>query len=341
MTVVFAGSDPRELFSHVLLYGAGALCEDAGLPDVHLSWTRGSAPRPSIAAAGLNGTRLAGVVRQHAQEHSAGSWLQLGQPAEPDRGLMSSRLKPPRDAPAWQQLQAARWRALDELRARPALLDLRLLNALGEPAHWPVRRAGDVLPDEGASRFDMQPRNQGSELVGTKLRPLAEAVARRTEEQVRAGLLGEQPLDELAGQRADGRTATNLRLPGPTDTAQAWVALWGISQTTVAHQVLRSSRTATHVPRQGEHGPRAGTFVLPVWQGAWRPARLRGVLRSAALADVGADLVAGVEPKHVARSWLAQRGVLAVLTFPVSTGGSKSAPERRALEAALHRLGQG
>ncbi|MDP9433710.1 MAG: hypothetical protein M3P93_00305 [Actinomycetota bacterium] len=340
MTVVLEGSDPRELFSHLLLYGAAALCEHAGLEDVTLSWTHGMSPRPVLGAAGLDEQRLAELVQLHGRSHSEGSWLALGQPAEPARGLLSPRVKPPTDRQEWLALQQARQAALDHLTAGGQRLDLRLLAALGEPASWRQRR-GDPVPDEGASRLDMQPRNQGSEIIGNRLRPLAAVMARRSPEQMASGLLGQTVLDDLGRSKSDSRGAVNLRPLGPTDSAQAWVALWGLTQTSLAQQVDGPSRTASHLPR-GPHGvlaPRAGSFVVPVWQGDWRPARLRAVLRSAPLHRVGQAAVEGVDPPGEAVVWLTRRRVMSLITFPVATKGSASAPERRALGGVLHRLG--
>jgi len=341
MSVVLADSDHRELFSHLLLYGVGQLCADAGVSDVLLSWTEGATPRPQIA--GVDGGELAALVAAHAARHAEeGSWIQLGQPAEPTRGLFSPRLRPPADGAAWADLQLARQRALDVMTEERNDLALRMIAALGEPAYWPVSgRDGDVRPDDGASRLDMQARNQGSEIVGTKLRPLASAVAAREPDVILEGLLGHSLVDDLAGTRTDGRTATNLRQLGPTDSTQAWVALWGLTTAPVAPQVGHPSRTALHVPRKRSDPdvvPRAGAFAVPVWHASWRPARLRAVLASRALAEVAGAVAAGEEPPGDAQDHLQRRGVLGIVVFPVSTGGSASAPERRALGGQLHRF---
>ena len=47
-----------------------------------------------------------------------------------------------------------------ELTATQQWLDLRLLAALGQPAYWSRDDKGGLMQDDGASRFDMQPRNQ-------------------------------------------------------------------------------------------------------------------------------------------------------------------------------------
>lgn len=362
MTVKLAGSDPRDLFTHLLAYGLVAICEDAGIEDLLLSWTPGMTPRPQLESPGLSPVTLGDVVRAHAAAHNNSGWLRLDLPQEPGRGLFSPRIKPPQSPQDWETLLNARRTALDDLATQGCVLDLRFLAGLGEPAAWrqrdtwtplpdkdatrlgtqlpPGQRPPVQLPDEGATRLDMQPRNQGSEIVSTRLRPLAAALAARAPQQVTSGLLGDTLIDDVGGTRTpDSRGAANLRRLGPTDSAQTWAALWGIALIPIAHRARRSSRTATHVPRERDRGgPAAGTFGAPVWQGCWRPARLRGVLRSAQLASAIATLSQGELLPSVTSAWLQGRGVRAIWTFPVGTFGSKSAPERRALDGQLHRL---
>jgi hypothetical protein len=71
------------------------------------------------------------------------------------------------------------------------------------------------------------------------------------------------------------RTATGLASPGPTDNALAWCALWGISQFPLAMRINDTAQTSGHFSRA-----RKEWFYVPMWQGAWRPARLRSVLAS-------------------------------------------------------------
>jgi len=124
----------------------------------------------------------------------------------------------------------------------------------------------------------MQPRNIGSEFVGTRLRKLADAIAARTTGQILGGLLGDSVRDEAGGDAADSRTATGLAGPGPTDNALAWCALWGISQLPLAMRIKGIAVTTGHQGRG-----RQEFFYVPVWQSPWRPARLRAMLASTQL----------------------------------------------------------
>ncbi len=145
---------------------------------------------------------------------------------------------PFRRSGTWQLVQQSRWEVLDELTtAGHHWLDLRFLAALGEPCYWSFNRKGDALQDDGASRLEMQPRNQGSEFVGTRLRKLAATVAQRDAAKILAGLTGQSVDDELGDNTPGSRTATGLASPGPTDNALAWCALWGISQFPLAMRI--------------------------------------------------------------------------------------------------------
>ncbi|HMA47677.1 MAG TPA: hypothetical protein VKP11_10835, partial [Frankiaceae bacterium] len=276
------------------------------------------------------------IVRAHAARHAeADSWIQANLPGSAT-ALMSPRIGWVDGPAAWTALQRHRHAVLDALGAAGADLDLRLLAALGEPCYWRSNR-GTQLQDDAANRLEMQPRNQGSEFVRTRLRPLAKAVASRQVEAARAGLIGAVVRDEIGKDREDSRTATGLRGPGPTDNAVAWCALWGISQVPLALQVHRPARTATHVRVRAEF------FVVPVWRGPWHPARLRSVLNSRAL-DVAAAATTEENPipagdVGAACAWLRDRGVAALVRFPIEVFGSTSAPERRALRGQLVRLG--
>ncbi len=104
---------------------------------------------------------------------------------------------------------------------------------------------------------------------------------------------------------------------------------------------LRAGQTAITSGHVGF--PTAGWFYTLIWQGGWRMARLRTMCASLQARKVAKSFVAAQDDSRaaldasVARSWLAARGVTAVLCFPVITHGGK-APERRAGLATICRL---
>jgi len=339
VSVILQGSEPRHLLSHLALYGSAAICAAAGLP-VTVGWTSGIEPRPVIE--GIDDVGLGDIVLGHASRDRA--WLQAGLPHEPSRGLFSPRIKPPTSPEQWEALQQARHSQLDRLADPPGQLERDFLSGLGEPAYWYTNQQGDREPDRGATRYEMQPRNQGSEFVGTRLRPLAEAVSQRHRQEVSDGLTGRALRDELGG-KPDSRSAVNFRGLGPADSALVWCALWGLSVLPVIHKAPQAgrrhvlpqpSRSPGHVPRR-EYGERAGAFTVPHWEGRWTVGRLKHMVVSDALARVGRAIADEEQTPVASWSWLTRRGIRALWAFPVITVGSSSAPERRALAGRLVR----
>ena len=138
------------------------------------------APKGRVETDDVDEPTIADLVRSHAARHAANSWVQTdvtlgGKP----RGLMSPRLAVFVDDPVLRhQVFSERQNVLDDLTRAQAILDMRLLAALGEPSYWSRSRQDQPLQDDGASRLEMQPRNHGSEFVGSRLRKLATTVAR-------------------------------------------------------------------------------------------------------------------------------------------------------------------
>ncbi len=322
--------------SHLALYGLSAILEDAG-HDVRLSWADPHDPRPRLAAPDLDAEQISAAVQTHAAHHSSdGSWIARDITLNgTDRGLMSPRLSTFRDEQTWQQVQTARHGVLDLLTSQQRRLDLRMVAGLGEPAYWSHNLKGEIQQDDGASRWEMQPRNRGSEIVGTRLRSLAAAVAARQPAAITAGLTGALPPpgNKPALSHTVGLTAT-----GQADNALVWCALWGISQLPVAPRISTgrrsgAARTTGHIGRS-----RKEWFYTPVWYQPWRPARLRTMLASAQLrttASSDLDLLERDKPTAPAidasRRWLAARDVVGVVRFPIQRFGSDNAPERRAM----------
>jgi CRISPR-associated protein Csb3 len=250
---------------------------------------------------------------------------------------MSPRIASPPDDTAWRGHTAARWGVIDRVLQRTDWLDLRLIGSLGEPAYWRFNRQRQQLPDEGASRWEMKTRNRGEEFVGNRLRPLAERVAARSAGRIESGLTGNAPEDELGKNEVESRTATGLAAPGPTDNALAWCALWGISQFPVIAKIQRPSRTAGHLPTpRGAERDRRGSFYVPVPVRPIALPRLRTVIVSDQLAQAAAigpegPIGPGVLGVEAACGWLADRGIAALVRFPIGEYGSANAPERRAL----------
>jgi len=336
--VELASSGHQVLFDHAVLWGAAAIARDV-LGGVRLGWTGGLSPAPVLTGVTLG--ELATAAHDRAVQATLDShWMQADLPHEPGRALFSPRVKalPPSAWPAWQQ---RRLEHRDRLVSIEERLDLRLMAALGEPSSWHEYK-GQARQDDAASRLELQPRNQGSEFVGTRLRALAAAVAARTVDEVADGLTGASSHDEVGKDGPDSRSASNLRPPGATDSALAWAAMWGLASTAVAQDVGRQSRTSGHLPwsRDAEMGDevRGGHVVAPMWRGWWSLAKLQAVLCSAALSEVASAARTSSVPASRAKGWLVEQGVVGLVLMPVHTFGSTSAPERRVMPGSDVRL---
>ncbi|GAA4584805.1 hypothetical protein GCM10023194_25640 [Planotetraspora phitsanulokensis] len=331
MNGITLGGDPRRLITHLALYGLAAICADAGHTDLRISWTTGMRPRPHLD---MHPDTAADIVHAHARDCD---WVKetinlAGTP----RGLMSPRLTAISTDDGWQELQDRRHKVLDTLTAARAVLGLRFLGALGEPAYWRFdKRTGKRVQDDAANRLEMQPRNTGAEFVGSRLSKIAEKVAARTTSQILDGLLGRHVRDEVSGDAPDSRSATGLDAPGPADNAVVWCALWGISQIPIALRTGGPALTSVSV-----RNSRPEHFAVPMWRIPWHPARLRSILASAQFQAVAAALARREVPDENPRLWLTSRGVTAIITFPVTISGSDKAPERRAGAGQLHPIGR-
>lgn len=318
-----AGADVTVLLHHLAFYGLADILDGAGVADVRLVW---AGELPEIAGTDLNPELVDQAVRAHVDGRR--SWTALAFGPE-RRGLMSPRLTVLKSEVAWAELQDERERVLDGLTDQHVWSDLRYLAALGEPSYWRFTPKREPLQDDGASRLEMQPRNRGSEFVGNRLRPLTAKLLARKPGQITAGLDGSQVVDELGG-KPDSVSATGLTTPGPVDGALVWCALWGIGQFPLALRVGATAATSGHLGRSQREW-----FYAPVWEGAWRPARLRSILASGQLrlaAATGLQRMASDDlVPQAAMTWLRARGVIGVIRFPIGRFGSDNAPERRAL----------
>ena len=343
MTELHLRGERQSALTHLMQIGFAAILEASGVSDVRVSWSGALDARPLVWTDGVDFDQAALLVRDHARRRAdASSWLAADIDLAGRRtGLFSPRIKPPEDRGGWQRLIDAREAHLDGLTAAQARLDLQFIGALGMPAYWRVDRTGRATPDDGASRWEMKARNAGEEFVRHRLFPIARHVAGREARSIREGLEGAITCDLTDPPRADSRTATGLAAPGPTDTAVAWCALWAISQFPIMHLVAERSRAAGHVAPPRGRGRFGGWFYLPMAEQPMGLPRLRSVLVSRPLervarAAVGSD-TRRVGPLGVdaARAWLRNRGVSAIVVFPISVSANKNAPEYQARDGTV------
>jgi CRISPR-associated protein Csb3 len=331
---VLSGASPFSLLTHMSFYGVTAIVEGQDLSP-RLGWASGMAPAPYFT--GVDKTALAKAIRDSASRHTTGdTWLteRIGIPDQKNKdrqcGLFSPRLG---KIPDWERYATSRHKILDQLTSGQDWVTLRFIWSLGEACYWRAEK-GRQRQDDAASRLEMQPRNQGSELIANRLSPLANLVAQRSEQEILDALEGKTVNDRLGKNKPDSLSAVGFRGPGPVDDTVAWCALWGISQFALTQSAHGVASTAGYFGLPG-----GGVFYVPVWDGLWAPARLRSILSSRQLrAFVAAVNGAPGQTPEVARKWLASRGVQAVLTFQRKTFGGDSAPQRRAQRGVLHHV---
>lgn len=315
------GGSVQSALWHFCGYGLAAMLEEAGCGDVRL-WWQDSAPA-RLVISGATKKEADRIVRAHAQRAMGpGHWVQARLSNGPRAGiaLFSPRVKGAEDRADWAAYLREREAAIDAL---DSPLDEAMITSLGGPAHWRETQR-DRNPDAGASRWEMKTRNRGEEFVSHRLTPLAEVVAKRGEGGISDGLTGRALVDELGGDQS--RTPTGFTLPRETDSAVAWLALWGISWFPLAHSASRVSATACANPSQATHPT---DLVLPVFSEPTLPAKWRAILRSRYLPE--ACFAGDVS----ARKWLIEQGVVATVQFPIRKAGSASAPERQILDGQV------
>lgn len=313
------GGSVTSALTHFMMYGLAAILEDAGHRPVRFWWTDEAEPVPMFSV-DLSWGEVAEKVKRHAESQlDAGSWMMAEATGfKKARALFSPRAQAPADE-QWLAFMDQRYEAF------PAnLLAGRFVHALGQPAWWHAEKG---TPDSGASRWEMKTRNRGEEFISGRLVHLAEAVANRDAQQVADGLAGLSRIDE-AGRNSDtSRTPTGLAVPGPTDNAAAWCALWGMTVAPPIPVIGQVSDTPGVWRRRRTHPEVA---ALPVWAKPVSVRVVRSTLTSAVL-----DEVAFSPESASATDTLGARGVAALVQFPIHKGGSASAPERFLLTGHL------
>ena len=334
-TLHLAGS-PEDLFSHMVLWGLAAICEDAGLEEVRGSWST-DLPTHPILHVRADPEDVAEAVLAHARLRAAeDSWLRetfaLRDGAKPTTiATMAPRTAYPTTQAAWQELTDAQ----DQVTRRlPSALDARLIAGLGVRAWWRWEGTSQ-RPDRGCNQWEMRTRNRGMDVVKDRLLPLASEVQGWSVQAVLDGLRGDAVNDAVGKNAATSRTATGFRLPGPVDNARAWCALWGLSLLPVLPRRDSGGHSPAWVRRADVEDAQQNQLLMVV------PSRPLGTARVSALLNSKQLLTAAQSARYTpaerdsALRWLGKRGAHLVMAFPVRVGGSASAPERQALSGKL------
>lgn len=327
--LLFAGS-PRSALAHLAPIGLASILRDSGDRSARSSWDLDTA-RPNVRSS-LSVDEIGQSVIRHASERAEDSWLcaKIAGGSRQGMSLFSPRIKAAQ-LKQWGDYVAERDAWLAENGAALTSLDALMLASLGQPAWWRCDPQ-ETRPDDGASRWEMITRTAGKEFLANRLLPLTEIVGRRSVEGLVGGLTGDSVVDDLGRNAHDSRTSTGLAVPGPTDSALAYLALWAIASLRTVHRANDVSESAGMRPRHRVHPTVA---FLPVFVRPVTPKHFAAVAASRALDEVGSrtrseigeDLGGSGE-----KSWLREQGVYATATFPVRKTGSTSAPERQILD---------
>jgi len=343
-TITLAG-DYRSALTHFALYGLAMLTEVHHPGAVTLGWSDEATPKAQLNLEGIDLETVAEYVAQYStQLASADSWVAVNNEYGSGKrkaifSPFSPRIRgidPQVNPDDWDNHQKARSDALDRLTLDSDLLSLRWIAGLGEAAYWRFSNK-ERRPDHGASRWEMKTRNKGEEFVQYRLRPLCIELSKWSISDISSGITGITLRDTIGKNAIDSRTSTGFTPPGPADVALTFAALLGIACFPVVRKIDQLSVTPGAWPSDILH---PDNMVLPIFAQKITPSRLRAILRSQAFAEA-VEQVCGAEAGIVenntasvlgsARSavWLKDRGVRAVVRFPILLAGSPSAPERQ------------
>ena len=330
-------ADISDAFDHLFAIGLASILEAELDRSIRLSW---HSRREVLIDAGpdITGEHIGQIMHKHALRHADAEWLTtVAKLAGGNRSPLSPRIGKLADQKAFRDRERVRRPLIDGLLAHD-WLTRRFLGALGRPVDWAVNDQKEIVPDRGASAWEMKTRNRGEEFVQNRLKKLAQAVAARDDHAVTRGLLGVSVLDESGKNTLDSRTGTGLHAPRPTDSARAWAALWGISAFPVQPVTGQSEPTRQSSTTAGALRLSGGKvwFFIPVAEEPQTVAALRAVIRSGALARQA--LVAVRASASASRSatsrdfdWLEEHGIRQFVLFDRAKSDNAKAPELYAL----------
>lgn len=330
-----------DAFDHLFLLGLASIVEVETGRSVRVYW---SARNEGVIDAGpdIEIKKLGEIVHHHAEQHAESKWLtDVEKLAGGSRSPLSPRIGELANRLAFEKLERARHPLIDSLK-RDDWLTRRFLGALGRPVDWAVNNQKEIVPDRGASGWEMKTRNRGEEFIQNRLAKLARFVSARSIDKVSEGLLGRFVSDEAGKQALDSRTPTGLRAPGPTDNARAWCALWGISlfpvqPVTGQSDPARQASTTAGILRF--HGGRLW-FFLPIIETPRTVAKVRVIVRSAQLAQQALLSAQGSSPEAVGQiardfEWLKEHGTTQLVLFERAKTDNPNAPELYAMPGRI------
>lgn len=330
--------DAQDLFDQLFVLGLASILDAETSSSTKIHWLDGG---HAVIDAGENiGMKeAAAIVHAHAKRAVASPWLTtVVSLSAGERSPLSPRIGKLGDKEAFEELEKARKPLIDSI-AKEEYFTRRMIGALGRPSDWAKSTQNEILPDAGASAWEMKTRNRGEEFIQNRLSLIGRAVAHRSVAEIEDGLTGRTLIDEVGKNKRDSRTPTGLRLPSPADNARAWCALWGISVFPVQPVVGakgRSNSVTAGALREGGHV----WFYLPVVDAPMSVAGFRAIARSRYLADQASVALALSDDSVTSKGvrWLEEHHTRQFFTFFRYKSDNKNAPEPWAEPGILHEL---
>lgn len=332
--------EPGDAFDQLFVIGLASILDAETGTTSRMLWDSGGIVTLECAAV-ADFSEAANIVHEHARRQAESTWLKtVTHLSVGNRSPLSPRLGKLSTPEAFRELEEARRELIESIPSEDALTR-RFIGSLGRPSDWSLSREREILPDAGASTWEMKTRNRGEGFVQNRLSLLADAVAARTDQQVQDGVEGVSEIDEVGKDALTSRTPTGLRAPGPADNARAWCALWGLSALPVRPVVGKAGESASVTT--GAIRSRTGVwFYLPVIEEATTVAGFRTIAQSRYLADQAASAVRVSDASASAKGvrWLEQHHVRQFLLFQRHRSDNANAPELWAEPGILHDVVQ-
>jgi len=334
-----------DLFSHMELLGLARILEqsDTVKGPVLLGWESPETMTIDTADGNLDSTLLAVSVRQFI-ELTASQREILGQEIQIS-GKLHSPLSP-RVAHAftpeeWTEYFRCRQHIVDRIEPENPLM-ASLVGCLGSPSYW-TRLTGtkeEQKVDQGASRWEMAPRNSGSEFFRSKYEKLLGYI-----ESLEVQEIIDRILRKYLKNNGENENACGLRPTAPADSLLSWICYQGIScfptrPIASGRSGRDSASTGVLEPAKGQHERVA--FVLPIFSRPITIDRYLCVCRYAGLYEITGAMRHGenhISPDLVLKKrWLTDHQVEGIAWFARNVGGTKNCPKYWALPGNIIEL---
>ena len=342
-----------ELFSHMKLIGLALIAseylynkETAEDDRVLIGWESPDTAVLSTSLKDLPVETVAVCVREYVDNlvESLDTISQTISVAKKEHSPLSPRIAKELTPPEWSLYQSKRTDIVDLIRDDNPIFSM-LVNSLGFPAYWSSTlegQKGKTDLDLGASRWEMAPRNSGSEFIKNKYLALIRACSDASVDEIAGRICGDR-FDDQGGER----NACGLHAPAHLDVLMSLIALTGIAVfPTMPVTTGKTGSISAGALTVRVNGRKKTYFVLPVTGYPVTLDKYAAICRNAELYQNASQAVGAGSMflNEVAAGssgvWLASHGGKHVVTAPRVVAGSPSCPEYYALEGTVTQVGR-